>query len=198
MALSRKNQRALDRLRKDAETLWEQQQSVLESAKNLAAKAATTGREVSGEELVPALRDGFGEKLAPRIEQAKGFATKAPATILPALAQLSAVVAAKLASLGDAAPEGLRSGAHSASRRFEDGGKAAKQKAKQLERAAKKAERRGPGVGGWFLIGAGVAAVGAVAYALWQTFRSDDDLWIADEELDAPVTDITKDDDSKE
>ena len=43
------------------------------------------------------------------------------------------------------------------------------------------------------LIAFGVAAVAAVGYALWQTFRADDDLWIADEELDAPVKTVTND-----
>ena len=64
---------------------------------------------------------------------------------------------------------------------------------KKLEKQAKKDAKSGPGVGGWFLIGAGVAAVAAVGYALWQTFRADDDLWIADEELDAPVKTVSND-----
>jgi predicted MarR family transcription regulator len=62
---------------------------------------------------------------------------------------------------------------------------------KKLEKQAKKQQKSGPGVGGWFLIGAGVASLAAVGYALWQTFRADDDLWIADEELDAPVKTVT-------
>lgn len=45
---------------------------------------------------------------------------------------------------------------------------------------------RGIGVGGWIGITIGVIAAGAVAYAVWQTLRADDDLWIedVDDEMD--------------
>jgi len=44
---------------------------------------------------------------------------------------------------------------------------------------------RGIGVGGWIGITVGVIAAGAIAYAVWQTLRADDDLWIEDEELES-------------
>lgn len=48
--------------------------------------------------------------------------------------------------------------------------------------------KKGLGVGGWIGIGVSVVAVGAIAYAVWQTLRADDDLWIEDEPIqDEPV-----------
>ena len=50
------------------------------------------------------------------------------------------------------------------------------------ERAAEVKRKQGPGVGTYLAIGAGVIAAAGVAYAVWQTFRADDELWVADEE----------------
>ena len=41
------------------------------------------------------------------------------------------------------------------------------------------------GPGRYILIGIGVVAAAAVAYAAWQTLRADDDLWVEDEPSDA-------------
>jgi len=38
-----------------------------------------------------------------------------------------------------------------------------------------------PGPGRYILLGVGVVAVAGLAYAVWQTLRADDDLWIEDE-----------------
>ena len=38
-----------------------------------------------------------------------------------------------------------------------------------------------PGPGQFILIGLGVVAAAAIAYAAWQTFRPDDDLWVEDD-----------------
>jgi uncharacterized membrane protein YebE (DUF533 family) len=43
-------------------------------------------------------------------------------------------------------------------------------------------EKKGPGVGTYLAIGAGIIAAVGVAYAVWQTFRADDELWVADDE----------------
>jgi len=49
------------------------------------------------------------------------------------------------------------------------------------------AKSAGIGVGGWIGITIGVIAAGAIAYAVWQTLRADDDLWIEDVEDEAAV-----------
>jgi len=37
-------------------------------------------------------------------------------------------------------------------------------------------------VGSVFAIGAALVAVGGIGYAVWQTFRADDELWVAEDE----------------
>ena len=37
-------------------------------------------------------------------------------------------------------------------------------------------------MGTYLAIGAGIIAAAGVAYAVWQTFRADDELWVADDE----------------
>jgi hypothetical protein len=41
-------------------------------------------------------------------------------------------------------------------------------------------------------IGAGVIAVAGIGYAVWQTFRADDELWVADDEAVPPVDSPTE------
>ncbi len=72
-------------------------------------------------------------------------------------------------------------------------GKAGKAAAKVgTKRAAAAAGRKqsGPGAGGIVGVVLGVAAIGGIAYAVWQTLRADDDLWVADEDTEiTPTTD---------
>lgn len=53
-----------------------------------------------------------------------------------------------------------------------------------------KSKRGGPGVGSLVGITLGVLVLAGIAYAVWQTLRADDDLWVADDEPEiAPGTD---------
>ena len=45
--------------------------------------------------------------------------------------------------------------------------------------------KKSPGFGTYVAIGAGVLAALAVAYAVWQTFRADDELWVTEDDIDA-------------
>ena len=49
-------------------------------------------------------------------------------------------------------------------------------------------QKKGRGVGTYLAIGAGIVAAVGVAYAVWQTFRADDELWVADDEPDVGST----------
>jgi hypothetical protein len=48
-----------------------------------------------------------------------------------------------------------------------------------VRKAAEKKNSKGPG--GYILLGLGVVAAAGLAYAVWQTLRADEDLWIEDE-----------------
>jgi len=50
------------------------------------------------------------------------------------------------------------------------------------KRAAVTVEKKGAGIGTYLAVGAGIVAAVGVAYAVWQTFRADDELWVADDE----------------
>jgi hypothetical protein len=68
-------------------------------------------------------------------------------------------------------------------------------KKKEAAKAAVKAgsklaknKKKSAGPGGFILGGFIVVAVAGIAYAIWQTLRADDELWIADEELEPETT----------
>lgn len=67
---------------------------------------------------------------------------------------------------------------------------AAAVKAAQKALPSKKSKKSGPGVGSVIGITLGVLALVGIAYAVWQTLRADDDLWVADDEPEiTPGTD---------
>lgn len=195
MALSRKQSRELKRLRKDATNLWSEQQSVIEHARGILQSAGVSAKGLAESELVPALQKSYDNNVRPSFDRSYNAArdkyedasVRFNGKVLPVVAGLSGSLAGTVSNLA------------SKNHDFKDAAGTAKKVSKELNSRAKKASKAydkkyntsGVGVGGWLLIGAGVAAVAAVGYALWQTFRADDDLWIADEELDAPVTTVS-------
>jgi hypothetical protein len=77
---------------------------------------------------------------------------------------------------------------HKAERRAALKAAAAAAAAKGASKAAKsKAGSNGVGIGGTIGILLGLAAIAGIAYAVWQTLRADDDLWVADDEPDTPA-----------
>ncbi|GGA68855.1 hypothetical protein GCM10011490_19210 [Pseudoclavibacter endophyticus] len=195
MALSKKNQRQLKRLRKHASSLWAEQQAVLEHARELRSEAGDNAKRLRDTELLPYLQGEYNARVRPNVDRGLGIARDAAddarvrfnGRVVPAAATIGGSIAGTFANLASEKSD------------YKGAAKKARGLSKTLDRRAKSAlkeydkkyNKKGIGVGGWFLIGAGVAAVAAVGYALWQTFRADDDLWIADEELDAPVTTVS-------
>lgn len=193
MALSRKNTRQMKRLRKDADRLWEEQQVVFAKARELASRAGGAARLYAESEVLPPVRDRFDSTVRPAFDQGIESGRKAlvqaehtvSKNVLPALAAFGGTVVGAVKHCADRNGDVMKTLQHRTGDFSKDAQKRFAEIQKRFEPAPPK--KTGPGVGGWFLIGAGVAAVAAVGYALWQTFRADDDLWIADEELDAPV-----------
>lgn len=195
MALSRKNRRQLKRLQKHANSVWAEQQAVFDHARELRSEASKNAKQLRDTELVPYLQGEYNARVRPNVN--RGFAIARDAAddarvrfngrVVPAVATLGGSVAGAFSNLA------------SENNDYKGAAKKARGFSKDLDRRAKSAikeydqkyKKQGIGVGGWFLIGAGVAAAAAIGYALWQTFRADDDLWIADEELDAPVTTVS-------
>lgn len=202
MNLSRKNQRSIKRLRKDATKLWAEQQAVNQHAAEVFGTAKRNAVTLSQTELVPALKGSYDQRVRPSFDRGVAVARDAAGDarirfegkVLPTIATLLGTVAGGLATAAknESLPQQLRS------LDLAGTAKSARETSKELEKRAKAAMKeydrkqgsQGIGVGGWVLVGTGAAALAAIGYALWQTFRADDDLWIADDELDAPITTV--------
>ncbi|WP_353815077.1 hypothetical protein [Agromyces sp. SYSU T00266] len=163
MSLSRKRRKELKRLRSSAEDLWGNQQDVLGHASKVAREASRQINLLTQEEVVPRVRTGYQTYVRPGFDQARGYARTAGDQVERTLGS----ALGSLLSIGDIAND--------------------TRVRRALERvsptaAAELKRKQGPGVGTYLAIGAGVIAAAGVAYAVWQTFRADDELWVADEE----------------
>jgi hypothetical protein len=163
MSLSRKRRKELKRLRSSAEELWGDQQHVLEEANAVARDASRLLGNLTREEVVPRVRTGYESYVRPSVEQARTLAKSAGSTVERTVGSALGSVL----SIGDIAND--------------------TRVRRAVERisptaAAVVKKKKGPGVGTYLAIGVGVIAAVGVAYAVWQTFRADDELWVADEE----------------
>jgi hypothetical protein len=165
MSLSRKRKKELKRLRASAEELWGNQQVVIDHANHIAREASRQLGHLTREEVVPRVRTGFEAYVRPSVEQAKGYARVAGDTAERSLG----TVLGSLLSVGDLANDvRVR--------------RAVNRISPTAAKVAKIEEKKGPGIGSILAIGAGIVAAAGVAYAVWQTFRADDELWVADDE----------------
>jgi hypothetical protein len=161
MSLSRKRRKELKRLRSSAEELWGNQQNVLEHANAVAREASRQLGYLTREEVVPRVRTGYESYVRPGLTQARNVARGAGDSVERGLG----TALGSVLSIGDIANDA--------------------RVRRALERVTPRSvvvEKKGPGVGTYLAIGAGIIAAAGVAYAVWQTFRADDELWVADDE----------------
>ena len=148
--------------KENMQTLLEEQRAVLEHAAAIVKDAGLQVGAFTREEVTPKVRDTMTHKVKPLL--AGGVA----ATVLA-----SDTAKKKLAEAVEKASEfGRKVTAEGTSKAT-----LLAQKAGLVE--VKPAPKVGPGR--YILIGLGVVAVAGLAYAVWQTLRADDDLWIEDE-----------------
>lgn len=182
VGLSRKRNKELKRLRGNADDLWQKQQEVLDQAGDVMREAKRQLSLLTREEVSPRVKDAIDHRVRPRIDRSvkigRGVAGTARHAlvdnVLPSIAAvigstLSVVDMARKGQLGDTVSDAASRGAD----------------VLRAARAPVPEPKRGMGVGGVLGIIVGVTALVGVAYALWQTFRADDELWIADDEPDA-------------
>ncbi|UOE43428.1 hypothetical protein [Agromyces larvae] len=174
MSLSRKRKKELKRLRSSAEELWGNQQAVLEHANAVAQEASRQLSHLTREEVVPRVRTGYESYVRPGVDQARVLARRAGDTA----ERTAGTVLGSLLSIGDLANDvRVRRAVERVSPRA----------AAVVEK--KKKQRGGIGAGGLVAIGAAVVVAAGVAYAVWQTFRADDELWVAEDEPGGATTD---------
>lgn len=180
MALSRKRQRELNRLKRDAERLWDEQREAIEHATVVLKDARRQAANFAREEVRPRVREGFGaarDGFGAAREAASTARERFADDVLPAI---SGTIGSALAVLEAAKNPAVRD----VVRRISKAG----------QKAGVVTPPKSSGPGKYILIGLGVVAVAGIAYAAWQTLRADDDLWI--EDLGDPGSaDIGDDDD---
>jgi ElaB/YqjD/DUF883 family membrane-anchored ribosome-binding protein len=179
MSLTRKRKKELKHLRSSAEQLWEQQQDVLANANAVAAEARRQAAYYTREEIAPRVRDGYENFVRPAAHTAGRAAGAARDRLV------TGVIPAVGATIGTA----LSVVDHARDARARAFLGEVKKAGKQVQKKAKEATAQsGPSVGTVIAVSLGVIAAVGVLYAIWQTFRADDELWVADEEPTAPIT----------
>ncbi len=151
---------------------------MLDHAADVVREASRQASDFAREELALRVKDTYEGRIAPTVEAGVVGARSAAGTardkltreVLPAVTSalgtaLAAIDVARNKQVRDAVSRVGKLGT-------ELGTKAGIVKPKKA------------GPGRYILIGLGVVAVAAVAYAAWQTLRADDDLWV---EEDAPA-----------
>jgi hypothetical protein len=205
------------RLKKDAQRLWSDQQALLTRANSLRQTAAPHVQGFAKDRLpgiVPGATTLVTEKLVPVVGKAgKAASAYAASTgkdaltgvLIPAFTSASAAAIAlaeeagnrlglpdavtkqgakATAALGSVTKAGHASGAK--------GGAKLRVAAKVAKAGSKKAATSsgssGVGFGGVLGILLGIGLLVGIGYAVWQTLRADDDLWVADEDPDTTGT----------
>ncbi|HEX7834161.1 MAG TPA: hypothetical protein VF479_01695 [Pseudolysinimonas sp.] len=169
MALSRKRQRELKRLKRSAEELWDQQREAIDHASAVLRDARRQASNYAREEVGPRMRDAYEDNLRPAFESGVRATRRAASSarerfsddVLPAI---SGAVGSALAMLEAAKDPRVRDVVRRVSRAG--------------ERAGVVTPPKSTGPGRYILIGLGLVAFAGIAYAAWQTLRADDDLWI--------------------
>ena len=211
MGLSRKRQREFTRLKKQAEELLQSQKDVLEHAGGVVREARHQAANYAREEVSPRVKDAYESNVKPVVSTgltathtvASTAKDKIEHDVLPAVAS---AIASALAVLDAAKSPQVRDAIRRVSAGTDEVSKRVSKSADQLSKKADKfgknvsknatvigrkvgvvPQPKSGGPGKYILIGLGVVAVAGVGYAVWQTLRADDDLWIDDETDVSPV-----------
>ncbi|MDR6972345.1 hypothetical protein [Leifsonia shinshuensis] len=187
MSLTRKRKKELKRLRSGAEDLWTQQQEVLANANALAAEARKQAAYYTREEIAPRVRGGYDQYVRPAADTAKATAGRYVGQAR------ERVVTDVIPAVGTAVGTALSVVDHARAARSAAFAGEFKKAGKELTKKTKAAtQNSGPGAGSVIAIGLGIIAAVGLLYAVWQTFRADDELWVADEEPAAPASGTTQ------
>lgn len=165
MNLSRKRRRELRRLRKDAQELLDEQRIVLGHAGDVIGKAGRQAKSLSDEHLQPRIDSAIATarpKIDRGVEKARRSAENVRRFTAPVV---TAALARAVRSLDEL-----------------DSHDAANQVRSFGERTGYLKPTKKRRAGGVIAIVLGVTAAAGVGYALWQAFRTDDDLWVAADE----------------
>lgn len=171
MKLSRKRRRELKKLRAIAEDVLQDQRVVLGRAGAVLGEASRQARSLSDEYVAPRVQDAFGAT-RPVIDRGVLAARNAVNSIRRVSAPIvTGALVSTVRALDNLDDDRARVASNSLRGFGERAGIIAPVK-----------RRRGGTIFGVIL---GTLAAVGVGYALWQTFRADDELWVAEEDIDS-------------
>ncbi|WP_403021811.1 hypothetical protein [Salinibacterium sp. GXW1014] len=205
MALSRKRKRELKRLKHSASDLWESQREVLDQANKVVREAGRAASHLGRDEVAPRVRDTIDHRVKPAIATgasatrtvAEGARNKVQYELFPSLASAAATALAVIEVTKDAKVRDAMKAVHKsggAEKALDLSSRKTKKRAKQIRKEIGKRvnlvpPKSTPGPGRYIVMGVGVVALLGIGYAVWQTLRADDDLWISDEPEELPASD---------
>ena len=167
MSLSRKRQKELRKLQSEATKLWAAQQVVAGDAANFAREAGRQLDNFRREQVVPAVQDVYEHRVVPVVDKGVKFSRDVvDHKIVPAI---GGVVGTALTAWDIA--NAKRTGTTHTPRAVV---------------AAPAQSKGGLGIGAVIAIVLGATAAVGVLVAAWQALRADDELWVADDPLNAP------------
>jgi hypothetical protein len=183
MALSRKRRKELNKLKNQAEDLWENQKELLDHASKVVRDASRQAAHYAREEVSPRIRETYEDTVRPAVTSSlAGARSAATATrdslvhnVLPAM---SSALGTALAAIEVVKNQQVREAFSRASKLGTD-----------LGTRVGIIEPKKPGIGRYLLIGVGVVVAAGIAYAAWQTLRADDDLWVEEDIADGASDD---------
>jgi len=175
MALSRKRQKELNKLKHSAEELWEEQRDALEHASAVLKDARRQAANYAREEVGPRARETYDSRVRPAVASVAASGRYAASRagerlsddLLPAL---SGAIGSALAMVEVAKDPRVRAVLKQASSTATSVGRKV--------HIVEPPKKSGPGK--YILISLGAIAAVGVLYAAWQTLRADDELWIED------------------
>lgn len=171
MALSRKRKKELRKLQNSATQLWETQQALAGDAAGVAREAGRQLGNFGREQVVPTVQHAYESRVQPVVDRGVRAGKR---VIDDGVVPLVGGVVGSAMSVWDHA--NVRRA------RMAAGDKVPFLKGTKFVPEQPKKRR----AGGIIAIVLGAAAAAGVLYAMWQTLRADDELWVADDPLSAP------------
>ena len=156
--------------------LLDEQRAVLERAAAIVRDAAQQFGAFTREEVTPKVRDTMTHHVKPFLAGGVASAALAGTTVKEKIK--SGVLPAVSGAVDKAADVGKKFGRELDKEAWNT---KAELLAQKLGIAVKPAPKPSHGPGRYILLGVGIVAAAGLAYAVWQTLRADDDLWIEDE-----------------
>ncbi len=150
-----KKQTPQDAIRQEAQAILREQQRVLAHANAIARSASHEMSRYAQDDLLPRVASGGR----------RGYASARHAIVDEVMPAVGAAVGAALNLLDSKSPKKALASARQA-----------------ISKGASVGSKSGPGAGTLIAVGIGVAALIGIGYIAYQTFRADDELWVAEDD----------------